>query len=87
VDLKEKVEESLRRHFLPELVQLNDDEGVYGVVVSSQFRGKSALERQKMIHKALTDSSMEFSKPELRRVLAIAALTSAEYYETVGHRD
>jgi acid stress-induced BolA-like protein IbaG/YrbA len=84
VDLKEKVVEALRSCIVPDLIDLEDDDGISGVVVSAGFRGMSALDRQRLIHKALHSSSDKFSKAELRQVLAIAALTPAEY-EAVDH--
>jgi stress-induced morphogen len=85
VDLKEKVDQALRRYLRPDLVELADDDGISGFVVSPQFRGMSALDRQTLIYNALRDSSVKLSGPELRRVLAIAALTPAEY-ASVSHR-
>jgi hypothetical protein len=83
VDLKEKVAEALRLSLRTDRIQLEDDDGISGFVVSPQFRGLSALDRQMLIHKALRSPSVKFSRAELRQVLAIAALTPVEY-EAVG---
>jgi acid stress-induced BolA-like protein IbaG/YrbA len=79
VDLKEKVEVALKRYIGPERIQLNDDDGIFGFVVSARFRGMSAIDRQTLIDNALRDPAAKFTKPELRQVLAIAALTPAEF--------
>ena len=50
--------------------------------MSAEFRGMSALDRQTLIDKAFRSSAVKFSKQERRRILAIAALTPAEY-ETI----
>jgi acid stress-induced BolA-like protein IbaG/YrbA len=79
VDLREKVTRALREHLNPDHIQLEDDDGVSGVVVSAQFRGVSPFDRQMLIDKALRSASEKLTRAELRRVLAIAALTPAEY--------
>jgi acid stress-induced BolA-like protein IbaG/YrbA len=84
MDLKEKVEDAVKRCVHADQIRLEDDEGVYGFVVSPQFRSMSAIDRQTLIYDALHGSSVKFSKRELRRGLAIAALTPAEY-ETIDH--
>jgi acid stress-induced BolA-like protein IbaG/YrbA len=79
VDLQEKVAEALRTYLKPDQILLKDEDGVYGYVVSGQFRGMDVLKRQILIHKALRESSAKLTRAELRKVLAIAALTPAEY--------
>jgi acid stress-induced BolA-like protein IbaG/YrbA len=79
VDLKEKVAEALKQRLHPDHVQLDDDDGISGIVVASQFRGMSALDRQIAIDEALRSATPRLSKPELRQVLAIAALTPVEF--------
>jgi hypothetical protein len=86
LDLKKKVTEALRRYLHPHHIQLVDDDGISGFVVSPQFQRMPSLERQLLIHNALRDSSIKFTKAELREVLAIAALTPAEY-EALGDRE
>jgi hypothetical protein len=49
---------------------------------TAEFGGMSALDRQTLIDKALRSSTVKFSKQERRNILAIAALTPAEF-ETV----
>jgi len=85
MDLKEKVTRALRGYFRPDQVELEDSDGVSGFVVSAQFQRMPALERQMLIHNALRDSSVKFTKPELRRILAIAGLTPVEY-DALGYR-
>lgn len=84
--LKEKVETALKGAITAARIRLEDDHGISGFVVSSDFRGMSALDRQTLIDKALRNSSAKLSKPELRQVLMIAALTPAEY-ETVDLKE
>jgi acid stress-induced BolA-like protein IbaG/YrbA len=79
MDLKEKVEEAFKKHIGLERIQLNDDDGVFGFVISAGFRGMSAIDRQALIYNALHDPASKLTKPELRQVLAIAALTPAEF--------
>ncbi len=79
MDLRAKVEKTLKQAFPVENILLDDDQGISGIVVSKQFRGISALDRQKTIHHALRDSPLKFTKAEKRRILAIAALTPAEF--------
>ena len=85
MDLRKKVEDVLRRTFDVEEIDLQDDEGVYGVVVSPQFRGMPVLERQTLVETALRKGPHKLTKAELRHVLAIAPLTPAEYH-AVGPR-
>jgi stress-induced morphogen len=86
VDLKEKVEIALKGAITATRIRLEEDDGISGFVVSSDFRGKSALDRQTMIDKALRNAAVKLTKPELRQILAIAALKPAEY-ETVDLKE
>jgi hypothetical protein len=79
MDIKEKIEEALRRSFRPDVLRLEDDGGISGFVVSSEFRGMAAIDRQTLLHRVLRDPPVKLSRAELRRVLGIAALTPAEY--------
>jgi stress-induced morphogen len=79
VDLKEEVEIALKGAITATRIRLEEDDGISGFVVSSDFRGKSALDRQTMVDKALRNAAVKLTKPELRQILAIAALTPAEY--------
>ena len=86
MDLKEKVESALKGAITADRIRLEDDDGISGFVVSYDFRGKSALDRQALIDWALRHSSVKFTKLELRQILAIAALTPAEF-ETVDLKE
>jgi hypothetical protein len=77
--LEEKVTKALHRSIQDARVFLIDNDGISGFVVSTHFRGMPAIDRQTVIDKALRDPAVKLSKGELRRVLAIAALTPAEY--------
>jgi len=85
MDLKEKVTEALRQHLHPDHIILENDEGISGYIVSPQFQKMPSLERQRRISNALRESSVKFTKAELCQVLAIAALTPAEY-EALGQK-
>ena len=79
MDLKEKIEEALRSSIHSESIRLEDDDGISGFVVSSAFRGLSAIERQTLIDQALRDRSAGLTGRNYRQILVIAALTPAEY--------
>ena len=79
MDLKEKVAVALKEAIEGARLRLEDDDGISGYVVSSEFRGMSALDRQTLIDKALRHSSVKFSKQDRRNILASAALTPAEF--------
>ncbi len=83
MDLKEKVTEALRLSLHPDHIELEDDDGISGVVVSAEFQTMSSLDRQKIIDGALRHTSVRLSKSEMRNILAIAGLTPAEY-EAIG---
>ena len=46
MDLKEKVEEALKRHIGLVRIQLKDDDGIYGFIISADFVDMSAIDRQ-----------------------------------------
>ena len=77
--LKEKVTEALRHSFQPDHIQLYDENGIYGIVVSTHFRRMQPLRRQKELERALGSPSANLSKSELRRILGIAPLTPVEF--------
>jgi acid stress-induced BolA-like protein IbaG/YrbA len=79
VDLKEKVAVALKEAIEGARLRLEDDDGISGFVVSAEFRGMSALDRQALIAKARRNSTVKFSKQDRRNILAIAALTQAEF--------
>jgi stress-induced morphogen len=79
VETVRKVKRALQRAFQPDTIKLEDDEGIIGVVVSDQFRQVESIDRQMLIDKALRDPSSHLSQEEIRRVLAIAPMTRAEF--------
>jgi stress-induced morphogen len=79
MDLKEKVEKALRRHFQVERMKLVDNDGISGFVVSPDFKGVATLDRQHRIARALLDPSVGLTRREQRRVLIIAPLTPVEF--------
>jgi hypothetical protein len=83
MDLKDKVIAALFQELKPEYVRLADEDGISGFVVSRQFDGMSALDRQERIEDALSNASLTLE--ERRQILMIAGLTPEEY-EAVGAR-
>jgi hypothetical protein len=82
MDVTDKIINALQA-LAPEYVRLEDDDGISGFVVSRQFEGVSALDRQWKIEDLLSNGSL--TEEERRQVVMIAALTPEEY-ETVGAR-
>ncbi len=79
MDLREKVVDVLQRELLAEQVDLRDEGGVYGVVVSTQFAGLSSLDRQRVIDKILRGPSAKLTAPQHRRILIIVGLKPVKY--------
>ena len=74
-----KVKKALKRAFSPEIVNLEDDDGIIGVVVSDQFRRMESIDRQMSIDNALRDPLSQLREDEIRHVLAITPMTPEEY--------
>jgi hypothetical protein len=85
MDIEEKIITAFSQDLTPEYVRLEDDDGISGFVVSRQFKGVSALDRQGLIESALNNAPEPLTRAERRRVLMIAALTPEEY-ASVGVR-
>ena len=83
MDLKDKIIKTLIQELKPEYVRLEDDDGISGFLVSSQFKDMATLDRQGRIDEALIKASL--TQEERRRVLMIAGLTPQEY-DAVGAR-
>ena len=79
MEILKKVKRVLNRSFKPSIMDLEDDDGIFGVVVSEHFRQMESLDRQMMIQKVLRSSTAGLSTAELRRVLAISPMTPEEY--------
>ena len=79
VETVRKVKKALKRAFNPEIVNLEDDDGIIGVVVSDQFRCMESIERQMSIDNTLRDPLSRLSENEIRQVLAITLMTPEEY--------
>lgn len=79
MDLREKVASALHESLKLDHIQLEDDDGISGIIVSAQFRGVSAMDRQMLVPNALRKSSVKLTRADLSRILAIAPLTPAEY--------
>ena len=80
MDLIEKVKQVLRSSLDFDQLYLEDENGIYGLVVSKQFYHMPDLDRQRLIGEALRNGPTKLTKAERRRILAIAALTPAEYF-------
>ena len=79
MELVKKIKTVLNRSFKPQVLELEDDGGVIGVVVSDHFREVQSLDRQLMIQNALRKSLKPLSIDEMGRILAIAPMTPEEY--------
>jgi stress-induced morphogen len=80
-ELKSKIERILRAAF-PEqqsLVDIQDDDGIIGMLVSPKFEGLEAIDRQNMIWDVL-DRSLEAA--EKRQIQIIVTATPEEH---LGH--
>jgi acid stress-induced BolA-like protein IbaG/YrbA len=78
--VQEKVERALRHSLGAEVVvDLEDDDGIIGVVVSSKFRRMEPMDRQTIIDKALRSAPEALTQEEMRRVIVIAPLTPEEH--------
>lgn len=79
MDLQERLVFLLKNGLNAERVVLEDDGGISGVVVSPDFRGISAIDRQRRIDRVLRSPQSGLTRAELKRILGIAALTPVEY--------
>lgn len=79
MELVEKIKAALEKNMSVERVDLEDDDGVIGFVVSKDFQDVSFVDRQSMIHRVLRTSADRLTKAEVRRIGAIAALTPDEF--------
>ena len=79
MDLKAKVEKALRNHFRIEHLELSDNDGIIGHVVSPDFDGVPRPDRRTRIKRALRDPSVKLTRSEQRRVLLLAPWTPDEY--------
>ncbi len=85
MEITEKIISALQAPLHPEYIHLDDDDGISGYVVSSQFEKMSPLDRQQLIDESLQKAADPLSSEEQRQILMIAGLTPLEY-ESVGAR-
>lgn len=87
--LKKKLEAALRHSLAPDLIDLVDEDGITGYVVSTKFQRMTALNRQKLIQRSLCEAPHPLLPAELRRVLLIVPLTpmEAKSYGLIGSVD
>ncbi|HEY7422638.1 MAG TPA: hypothetical protein VH682_00125 [Gemmataceae bacterium] len=83
--LVKKILNALSQSLTVEQLQLVEEDGISGFVVSPRFQGMSALARQELIEEALTKGPDALTPKERRRVLMIAALTPVEYVSVGAH--
>ena len=79
MDLVKRIKTALNRTFKPVFLEIMDDDGVIGVVVSEHFRQVESIDRQALIQDALRKSLTPITREEMSRVLAIAPMTPEEY--------
>ena len=80
MDFLDKVRAVLSKKFPPpDEIELKEDDGVIGVVVSKRFRKMETLNRQTMIRKLLEKG---LDPKEQKRILIIVAVTPEE---KIGH--
>lgn len=79
--LTKKIIDILRHALHADFIHLDDEDGIYGYIVTHDFDGMSALDRQYAIEGALRNAEYPLTRDEMRRVLMIAGLTPAEYAE------
>src|SRR5437773_381888 len=71
VDLIEKVKQVLRSSLDFDQLYLEDENGIYGLVVSKQFYHMPDLDRQRLIGEALRNGPTKLTKAERRRIRMI----------------
>jgi acid stress-induced BolA-like protein IbaG/YrbA len=76
MDFKEKVEKALRSHFQVEHLDLTDDNGITGVMISPDFEGVGRQDRHRRIDRALRENLTDCRR---RRITLISTLTPVEY--------
>ena len=79
MDLCKKVKRALKTAFYADVVELENDDGISGFVVSAMFDDRDMLDRQAMIESALTVPSAKLTPDERRSVMFIAAFAPAEH--------
>ena len=80
MDAGAAVKDVLVKHFNPEKIHLEEEDGrVSGYVVSKHFDGVPALERQQQIYGALRDKRSGLSRKHIDQIAIVAALTPAEF--------
>ncbi|MGA2059033.1 MAG: hypothetical protein ABSG67_01025 [Thermoguttaceae bacterium] len=73
----EKLKKILREAFPPPAtLELDDDDGIIGVLISTRFEDMESIDRQNMIWDILDKA---LTKKEKRQILTIVATTPKEY--------
>ena len=79
MELRDKVKAALEGALEPQLVDLQDDDGIIGCVVSSRFRRMEAIDRQFLIDDILKEPAAGLEPAERKKVILISAFTPEEY--------
>jgi stress-induced morphogen len=78
-DLIPKVERALRSHLKVDHLRLEDEDGIYGSVVSPDFEDLSFSDRGNLLRRAFRDPMSNLTDCERRRIKLIVPRTPAEY--------
>ncbi len=78
-DLLPKVERILRSRFRIDHLELVDDDGIFGSMVSPDFDGVSISDRGVLLDRAFRDPASGLSDRERRRIRLIMKRTPVEY--------
>ena len=62
-----------------ELLELDEDDGISGYVVSPRFESLTSLDRQTLLDQIWLAHPHTLTRAERRQILMIAALTPCEY--------
>jgi acid stress-induced BolA-like protein IbaG/YrbA len=79
MDIREKVVQALRSAIQLDETILESDDGLFGYIVSPDFRGKDSYQRQTMIFDTLSAPASNLTLPEIRKVVSVVAFTPEEW--------
>lgn len=83
--LAKKLKKILQSDFPPpDKVELRDEDGIIGIVVSKRFRRMDTMDRQNLLHQILTT---HLSAEEQQHVLMIVAVTPEEELASTASAD
>lgn len=79
MDVRDKIKQAISAVVPLKQVQLYDDDGITGYIVSEAFDGTTSLERQELLHKTLQARGSGLTRSEIRQIIFIATLSPIEY--------